>query len=306
MTDPYQILGVARDATADEIRKAYRGLAKKNHPDLHPGDKKSEARFKDVASAYAIVGDEAKRILFDSGKIDASGAELRPQPDRESYRQHAEAQQGFKYERGWDGGGLDDELLAELFRRRDRAQVRGADVHYTFSVEFLEAVVGARKRVVMADGKTIDIAIPPGLKDGQTLRLRGQGQPGTSGAEPGDVLVEVHVKPHPVFRRDGHNILSTLPVTLGQALGGAKLDVETVSGIVSVTVPKGAQTGTRLRLRGKGVSAKSGTGDHVIELRVILPEDADDEFVRAVVEWEAKHPYDPKMKLGEKKMGASS
>lgn len=298
MTDPYQILGVARDAPADEIRKAYRGLAKKSHPDLHPGDKKAEARFKEIASAYAIVGDETKRALFDSGKIDASGAELRPLPERESYRQHAETHPGFKYERGWSGSGLDDDVFAEIFRSRDRAHARGADLNYTFSVEFLEAVVGARKRVVMADGKTIDIAIPPGLKDGQTLRLRGQGQPGTGGAEPGDVLVEVHVKPHPVFRREGYNIQSTVPVTLGQALGGAKIDVETVSGTVSVAVPKGAQTGTRLRLRGKGVPTKSGTGDHVIELRVILPADADDEFVKTVIEWEAEHPYDPKKQMG--------
>lgn len=298
MTDPYQILGVVRDATADEIRKAYRGLAKKSHPDLHPGDKKAEARFKEIASAYAIVGDETKRALFDSGKIDASGAELRPPPEREYYRQHADAQPGFKYQRGWGGSGLDDELLAELFRSREREHARGADVRYTFAVDFLEAVRGARKRVVMSDGKTLDIEIPAGLQDGQTLRLRGQGQPGAAGAESGDILVLVDVRPHPVFRRDGPNILSTVPVTLGQALGGAKVDVETVSGTVSVAVPKGAQTGTRLRLRGKGVPAKSGAGDHMVELRVVLPDAADDEFIRTVVEWETKHPYDPRKKMG--------
>ncbi len=301
MTDPYQVLGVGRDASGEEIRKAYRGLAKRHHPDLHPGDKKAEARFKEIASAYAIVGDEAKRALFDSGKIDAHGAEQPPPPERESYRQYADAQPGFKYERGWSGSGIDDELLAELFRGHERAQARGADIHYTFSVDFLEAVVGARKRVVMSDGKTLDIEIPAGLQDGQTLRLRGQGRPGRAGAEPGDVLVEVHVRPHPTFRRDGLTIQSTLPVTLGQALGGGKRDVETVSGTVSVTIPKGSQTGTRLRLRGKGVPAKAGAGDHVIELRVVLPDASDDELVRAVVDWEAKHPYDP-----SKKMGASS
>lgn len=298
MADPYQVLGVARDATADEIRKAYRALAKKNHPDLHPGDAKAEARFKEIASAHSIVGDEGKRILFDSGKIDASGAELQQQPDRESYRHHAEAQPGFKYERGWNGSGFDDDLLAELLRRGDRTRARGTDVHYTFAVEFIEAIVGAKKRVVMSDGKSVDIVIPAGLQDGQILRLRGQGQPGTGGADRGDMLVEVHVKPHPVFRRDGLNILSTLPVTLGQALGGAKLNVETVTGTVSVAVPKGGQTGTRLRLRGKGVPAKSKNGDHILELLVILPDDADEVFVRTVVEWEAQHSYDPKKKLG--------
>ena len=232
MADPYQILGVTREATQDEIRKAYRRLAKKNHPDLHPGDKGAEARFKEIASAYDIVGDEKKRARFDSGEIDASGAE-RQQPEREFYRQHAEARPGVQV-RAPLGAGADHEdggSVRRAFRpARARTKARGPDVHYTFSVEFIEAINGAKKRVVMADGKALDITIPAGLKDGQTLRLRGQGHPGVGGAEPGDALVEIHVKPHPIFRRDGNNIRSMLPVTPGEALGGAKVRVETVSG----------------------------------------------------------------------------
>ena len=299
MADPYQILGVTREATLDDIRKAYRRLAKKNHPDLHPGDKGAEARFKEIASAYGIVGDEAKRALFDSGKIDASGAEQHPQPERPSYRQHAEAQSGSRYERHWNGAGQDqDDLIAELFGRHARAQTRGADVSYTFAVDFIDAIGGAKKRVVMADGRTLDIAIPAGLKDGQTLRLRGQGQPGLAGAEPGDVLVAVHVKPHPVFRRDGTDIRSTLPVTLAEAMAGKKVAVETVTGTVNLAVPKGSNTGTILRLRGKGVPSKGGNGDHLVELQVCLPASPDEDFIRSVVEWEAKHPYDPRKELG--------
>ena len=298
MTDPYQILGVTRDAKQAEIRKAYIRLAKSNHPDLHPGDKGAEARFKEIAAAFDIVGDEKKRARFDSGEIDASGAERQKPPEREFYREHAEGHPGFKYEpfsNGSGGGFEDSDLFTELFGRRgQRASAPGADVHYTLGVDFTEAVLGAKKRVTMADGKTLDITIPAGLMDGQILRLRGQGQPGHGGGEPGDVLVEIHINPHPVFTRDGNDIRSTLPVTLAEALAGAKLKVATVSGQVQLTIPKGSNTGTVLRLRGKGVKSRSGHGDHFVQLQVMLPKHPDAELTKAVADWEARHPYDPR------------
>jgi DnaJ-class molecular chaperone len=301
MADPYEVLGVGREATQEEIRKAYRRLAKDSHPDLHPGDKGAEARFKDIAAAYDILGDEKKRARFDSGEIDASGAE-RQQPEREFYRQHAEAGPGFKYERRWQESGPDDEsdLFTQIFGRRSAGVgARGSDVGYTMSVEFTEAVNGAKKRVTMADGKTLDIAVPAGLQDGQILRLRGQGRPGLSGGEPGDALVEVHVAPHPIFHRDGNNIRSVLPVTPGEALAGAMVRVPTLSGPVQLRVPKGSNTGSILRLRGKGVTSPQGKGDHLVELRVVLPEHPDEELVRSLTEWEAKHPFDPRKQQGD-------
>ncbi len=296
MSDPYQILGVSRSATQDEIRKAYLRLAKKNHPDLHPGDKGAESRFKEIASANDIVGDEKKRARFDNGEIDASGVERPQRPEREFYREHAEARPGFKYERRSNGTEHhNDDLFADLFgRRSERTSARGADVGYTFSVTFTEAINGAKKRVVMADGKALDITIPAGLKDGQTLRLRGQGQPGFGGADQGDALVEVHVGSHPRFRREGSSIRSTLAVTAGEALAGAKVRVDTVSGAVELTIPKGSNTGTILRLRGKGVPSKDKSGDHLVELLIVLPDQPDDDLVRCITEWEAKHPYDPR------------
>ena len=296
MPDPYEILGVTRSASPAEIRKAYVKLAKQNHPDLHPGDKAAEARFKEISAANDILSDEVKRKRFDAGEIDWSGAEQAPKPDRGSYRRHAEAQPGFKYDQAWGGSQSDDsELFADLFAGRMRsADQRGRDVSYTFSVHFLEAINGAKKRVTMADGRTLDITIPAGLNDGQSLRLRGQGLAGSGTGGPGDAMLEIHVEPHPDFRRDGDDIRSALPVTIGQALAGAKVPVETVTGTVQVTVPKGSTTGTLLRLRGKGVASGSKTGDHLVELKVMLPHQPDDDFVRSVVAWEATHPYDPR------------
>lgn len=296
MVDPYQVLGVTRQATQDEIRIAYRSLAKKYHPDLHPGDKESETRFKEVAAAYDILGDEKKRTRFDSGEIDASGAE-RQRAAGQTYREHAEAESGFKYRPQWEGAAFGDQedIFADIFgRRAARTKLRGEDVVYTLSIDFVDSILGAKKRVVMADGKALDITIPPGLKDGQTLRLRGQGYPGVGGGDPGDALVEIHVKPHPGFAREGNNIRSTVPITLAEALAGGKVRVDTVAGPLTVAVPKGSNTGTVLRLRGKGVPSDASPGDHLVELQVVLPDKLDDDLVRAITEWESRHPYTPR------------
>jgi DnaJ-class molecular chaperone len=301
MADPYEVLGVARDAPQESVRKAYLRLAKKSHPDLHPGDKTAEARFKEITGANDIIGDEKQRARFDSGEIDAGGIAQAPNSDHGSYRQHAETQPDFKYEQHWNTDGIDDrDLFAGLFgRHRGRARQRGADVNYTFAVELPEAITGAKKRIVLADGKTIDITIPPGLKSGQSLRLRGQGAPGHGDAAPGDALVEVHVMPHLVFRRDGDTIISTLAVTMGEALAGARIRVPTVTGTVELSVPKGSNTGTILRLRGKGAPSPAGHGDHLVELKVMLPAVPDDDLVSTITAWETKHPYNPRSAKAE-------
>ncbi len=326
MADPYQILGVAKSATQDEIRKAYRKLAKETHPDLNPGNKEAEKRFKDISSAYDVVGDADKRKRFDAGEIDETGAE---KPERHFYREYAEADPGMRYNRqsrtrrasgarsagGFDASGDQfdaEDIFADLFRNRGggagggggerarTAQIHGSDVHYVMAVPFREAAKGGRRQVAMPDGKTLDLEIPAGIRDGQTLRLKGQGGPGIGGAPAGDAYVEIQVEPDPVFRRDGFDILTELPVSLGEALNGGSVRTETIDGPVDVKVPKRAKDGTTLRLKGKGiVKDKSGArGDQKIELRVVAPKDGDDELAAFMAAWEAKHPQNPRQTGG--------
>jgi DnaJ-class molecular chaperone len=300
MADPYDILGVPRDARHGDIRKAYRRLAKKHHPDLNPGNEEAEARFKDISAAYAILGDEEKRARFDKGEIDETGAE---RPEQHSYRHYADQEPGFKYRRWTHSEGDEDlgDIFADLFGRRGSGReagfsIPGGDISYSLTIEFLEAVNGAKKTVTMPDGKQLAITIPSGLKDGQTLRLKGKGRPGIGGGESGDALVTINVREHPIFRRDGDTIRSTVDLTLNEALSGGRIRVPTVSGAVNVSVPANSNTGDTLRLRGRGAMNRSTgkRGDHLLEMRVKLPKGADDELRTMIADWEARHPYDPR------------
>jgi DnaJ-class molecular chaperone len=301
--DPYAILGVKREATADEIRSAYRQLAKKLHPDLNPGDKGAEEKFKEVAAAYDLLGDAEKRARFDKGEIDASGAE---RPRERYYRDfHGADAQGHPY--GSAGGFADfmenEDILADILGRgrgegRTRFRIRGADVHYRLPVDFLEAVNGATKRITMPEGGTLDVVIPAGTRDQQILRLRGKGGPGAGGAPSGDALVEIEVAPHKLFTRTDDDIHVELPISLPEAVLGAKLDVPTPAGSVRMTVPKGTNTGRVLRLRGKGVARKDGSrGDEYVTLKIVLPETLDPEIEEFARRWQAGQKHDPRRGL---------
>ena len=300
MADPYKILGVDKVASLDDIRKAYRKLAKETHPDLNPGNVEAERRFKEISAANAILADTEKRKRFDAGEIDESGVE---QPERRYYREYAEADPHIRYGRraGAEDFADRDDIFADLFRGRGPGiQMPGESIHYTLPIDFLDAINGVRKSVGMPDGKILDIKIPAGLRDGQILRLKGQGRPGLGGGPPGDALVEMQVLPHAEFRRDGKDIHSVLPITIGEALNGATVRADTVDGSVNVKIPKGANSKTALRLRGKGVPLDriGAKGDHLIELRVVLPELPDAELANFIADWETKHPYNPRQKTG--------
>ena len=294
--DPYEVLGVGRDASADAIRKAYRRLAKENHPDLKPGDSSAEKRFLEAQTAYDIVGDKDKRARFDRGEIDAEGRERAEQP---SYRHYADAGADHPYHSA-DGFADMGDIFADLFGGAQGGErtirMRGGDARYTFDVDFLDAAKGTKTRITMPDGKALDLTIPAGLRDGQVLRLKGKGAPGLGGGPAGDALVTVHVRPHPLFRRQGDDIHLELPVALHEAVLGSKVRVPTIDGPVTMNIPKGSNTGTRLRLKGRGVAGgKAGArGDQHVTLKVMLPEHSDPDLESFLGDWSKEHGYDPR------------
>jgi DnaJ-class molecular chaperone len=299
--NPYEVLGVKPAASEDEIRSAYRKLAKRYHPDLNPGNKTAEARFKELSAAYDILSDKEKRARFDRGEIDASGAE-RPEQAYQRYRGFAEGAPGEKYEfhaaEGMAPEDLDD--LFAFFGRGGRGggaglRMRGADLHYSLTVDFLAAVNGARQRLDLTPDRSLEVTIPPGVRDGQVLRLKGQGEPGRNGGPPGDALIEIRVASHPFFRREDFDIHLELPVTLGEAVLGAKVPVPTPTGPVTMTIPPNSNSGRVLRLKGKGVPRPAGErGDEYVTLKIVLPEGGDAELTAFVRDWAPKHPYDPR------------
>jgi DnaJ-class molecular chaperone len=305
--DPYEVLGVKRDASQQEIQKAYRRLAKKLHPDLNPGNAEAEKQFKEVAAAYDLLSDPEQRARFDRGEIDASGAE---RPQQRYYRDFAGgASNPYTSDAGFadfagDAGFADfagDDILSAIFGRRGRAQPRrrrGQDVRYRLDVDFLDAVNGATRRLTLPDGSVLDVAIPPGTRDGQVLRLRGKGRSGAGGGPPGDALVEIRVRPHPYFRRQGDDIYVEVPISLAEAVLGGQVEVPTPTGPVTMTVPKGANTGTVLRLRGKGLPRADGSrGDEYVTLKVTLPDKPDPELERLVAQWQPGKAYNPRQAM---------
>lgn len=297
LKDPYEILGVARTATADEIRSAYRKLAKKLHPDLNPGDKSAEDKFKEVTGAYDLLSDADKRRRFDAGEIDASGAE---RPQQRYYKDYANAAgaSGPRYQNassGFSDFAEQDDFLAELLRRREQQARRapGADRLYQLEVDFLDAVNGATKRITLPDGTALDVTIPAGIQDGQTIRLRGKGAPSRGEGPPGDALVDIAIRPHRFFMREGDDILLELPVTISEAILGGKVKAPTPTGAVMVTVPKGSTTGSTLRLKGKGVARRDGShGDELIKLKVMTPPAPDAGLEAFLSSWTPN--YDPR------------
>jgi DnaJ-class molecular chaperone len=300
------VLGVSKTASAADITKAYRKLAKKLHPDLNPGDKAAEEKFKKITAAYDIIGDEEKRGRYDRGEIDASGQET---PQQRYYREYAGGAEGARYRStaGFEdiGGGFSD-LFGDLFGERGGARagarrfsMRGQDAQYRLEVAFLDAVNGTKTRITLPDGGTLDVTIPPGVADGQVLRLKGKGGSGLGEGEAGDALIEISVAPHPVFKREGDDIVVEVPITFDEAVLGGKIEVPTIGGRVSVTVPPGSNTGQTLRLKGRGIKRAAAAGDQLVKLSVVLPERIDDDLKSFAETWREGHRYDPRRKLKE-------
>jgi len=296
--DPYAALGVSRSATADEIRRAYRTLAKELHPDVRPSDKHAEERFKRATAAFNLLSDPVTKARFDRGEIDADGNEraaFGPRP-RQHARAHAGAGAGpgpggsYGPQDAFDLGDIFSDLFGPGFGgARGYSRMRGRDIRFTLDIDFLDAVSGAKRRISLSEGRTLDVAIPAGVESGQVLRLKNQGGAGVQGGPAGDALVELKVRPHPFFRREGQDIHMDLNVSLSEAVEGARVQVPTPGGAVALTIPAGANTGKVLRLKGKGVA---GAGDQFVRLQVVLPEAIDEDLRKFVKKW-SKRDYVP-------------
>ena len=301
MRDPYDVLGVQKTDSVSAIRTAYRKLAKKHHPDLNPGKPEADAAFKEITAAHDILSDADKRARFDRGEIDAAGNEVPPQ--RPFYRDFGDAAGREKYQADVSPEDLDSIFAhafgdAGFFRpgggaSGQRFTARGPDAHYTLTVGFLDAANGTTRRITLPEGRTLDVRIPAGVHDGHILRLKGQGMPGLGGGPPGDALVEIAVAPHPLFRREGDDIVIELPVTVQEATLGATLEVPTIKGTVRLNVPPNSGTGTRLRLRGRGIRQ----GHQFVQLHVVLPPVEEPELAEFLKTWKPLHPFNPRAGL---------
>jgi DnaJ-class molecular chaperone len=330
MRDPYEVLGVARGASAAEIKSAFRKLAKKHHPDANKNDSKAASRFSELNAAYEIVGDAEKRKAFDRGEIDAEG---KPRfqgfegfgagqgaggGDREAaFETFSYGPGGFQRGGGGSGfgagGGGFEDILKEMFSGRagsrgarpggfqfeqeDVAPQASRDIAATLTITLPEAASGAKKRVHLPTGKEVEVKIPAGLAEGQQIRLKGQGLAGPRGRT-GDVLITVAVAPHPVFVREGSDLRLELPITLYEAVLGGKVRVPTLGGAVELAIPAGTSTGRTFRLKGKGFPAKEHAGDLLATVRIVLPDDKDAELEELMRKWRETKPYDPRKGMG--------
>ncbi len=326
MTDPYTTLGLTKTATPAQIKAAFRKLTRKHHPDLHPGDAGAEERFKEISVANDLLSDPEKRRRFDAGEIDVAGAE---RPQQRYYRDFAQeaAEGGHARQDGFASNADLQDFLSRAFGDRqqggrqggaqgfgpqgfgpqgfgrgphpDSQRVRGIDVSYALPVSFLDAATGTARTITLPDSKSLSLTIPEGAEDRQMLRLKAQGMPGYNGGAPGDAYVELHVEPHAFFERRDDNIHVEVPITLREAVLGARIEVPTINGPVTMTVPKGSNSGKTLRLRDKGVlNRRTGTRGHqIVTLKVVLPTGDEPDLTAFLERWHPTKPQDPRKEM---------
>jgi DnaJ-class molecular chaperone len=290
--DPYSTLGVSKTSTQDEIKAAYRKLAKKLHPDLNPGNKEAESKFKGVNRAYELIGTPEAKLKFDRGETQEQQEEAyrRGGPSRFYETQndpHARYSNSFE--------GFDPSIFEDLFGTRARGQnrARGEDHQYSMEIDFNTSILGAEREITLPGGERLRVKIPPGIREGQKLRFAGKGTKGTNG-QAGDAYVEIKVNPSPLFRRTGTDLEIDLPLSLPEVLLGGEVKVPTVDGQVMVKIPKGINSGSRIRLKGKGVPSNSGPGDLFAVVKIIMPEKIDPDLEDAVRKWNQTHSYNPR------------
>lgn len=299
--NPYEILGVDAKASQSDIKKAYRKLAKKFHPDLNPGNKMAENRFKDLSAAYDLIGTPEARHKFDQGIRDEAAA------------QEAWSRRGPFYSETQSDGGrysqsfedFDEDFLHSIFEQMGRQRGgeeafhrRPVDESYRMEIDFKDSVLGGEREFSLPNGKKFHVKIPPGVRSGAKLRFAGKAKPSADGRPPGDIYVQVDVKPSPLFRREGQDLEIEVPVSLSEALLGGEVRVPTIEGSILMKIPANVRDGQRLRVTGKGVKSVDGRrGDQYVRLKLAMPENVDEEFRQAVAAWSRRQPQNPRAKL---------
>jgi DnaJ-class molecular chaperone len=319
MRDPYEVLGVQRGASAAAIKSAYRKLAKKHHPDANKNDPKAAARFSEVNSANEIIGDEKKRKQFDRGEIDAEGKpRFQGFPGGDPRARSGRASPGgfetFSFRSGggpggsFEGGAGFEDILKSMFGGAGASRGGATafeespfgmdlDLSVTMSVSLEESVNGGEKRVRLPTGKELNVKIPAGVVAGQQIRLKGQGET-APGHPPGDLLITISIAPHPFFKVDGNDLRVDLPITLYEAVLGAKVRAPTLGGAVDLSIPKNTSSGRTFRLKGKGLpKSGGGSGDLYFTTRIMLPDGNDSDLEALMQKWRADHPYNPRSEL---------
>lgn len=297
MKDPYSVLGIPKSSSDAEIKKSYRTLAKKLHPDINSGDEAITERFKEVSAAYALLSDKEMRPRYDRGEINADGTEKGfaggPQ------HRHAGAG-GFG---GFGGDGFDpEEIFSSFFGNRRKARprpARGQDKTYRVKIDFLDAIKGVKRKIALENGKKLNVSIPVNVKEGQQIRLKGQGGAGANGGPAGDAKIEILINAHAFFRIENNDIHLDLPISLPEAILGGKVNVPTIDGKVALSIPAGSSSGKTLRLKAKGAAdpKSKNRGDQYVKLHIILPETIDSDLEKKIKKWGEKNAYDVRSKL---------
>ncbi len=295
--DPYEILGVSKTASDDEIKKAYRNLAKKYHPDLNPNNKEAEQKFKKISVAYSLVGTKEAREKYEKGELDQQAAEAR---FRSGPFYHEYQDDGGRYTNFYEGDNEDifNAFFSRFTGKGGQVDMPGQDHLYKMEIDLKDAVSGAEREIMLAGGTRLKVKIPAGIEEGAKLKFKGQGGPGIGKGKPGDAYVEIIFKSSNEFKRTGSDIEIEIPISLDEAVNGLKIKVPTIDGAVLLTIPPGANTGTKLRIKGKGLPHKHGKsrGDQIVVLKVALPEKTDSEFNEFIKKWSNDHPYNPREK----------
>lgn len=293
--NPYTVLGVDQKASQEEIKKSYRKLAKQYHPDMNPNNKDAEKKFKEISHAFDLIGTPENRAKFDRGETAEQQQYHYEQYQKRGARSNSQSK-GFSF----SDMGMDEDLFQEIFgggrgrRYSQSMDIPGEDVIYKMDIDFGVSVLGGERVITLPEGKTLNVKIPAGIESGKKLRFKGMGHPGHGNAPAGDAYIEVNVTPHPRFNREGKDLITEVPVSFFEALKGAEIPVQTLDGQVMVKVPSGVTTGTKLRVKGKGVVKGKERGDLFVKLKVSMPKTPSPDLVQAINQLADKYQYDPR------------